>query len=638
MKSRDSNAIPSTAPLTTPTVSHKGTSLLSQYSAQLSLARLIFRLFLIAWSVSLLLNVYPPISAMPGRITSAPCATCGRTIQVRLDGKMKTHGPQANRCPGSGEPPADSLSTLLLGTSTAPVSWPQTVPNAPFQQDSTQQVGASSLSSLNPGCFSGRILKRIPRASRPQLAQKLTSTLYAINTQNNVESWECLILFPRRCLVAPKRGGHRRNLASIVSQAIQDEVNPPHALPEKQKPRPTAPNNLATRVSAKQEEGDFKGAVRLASSAESLCIPDERSLNQLSRKHPPAHPDSTFPPALLLQDTLEVSLLEVKKAVMSFPVGSAGGPDGLLPQHLKDLVSPSLGEVGASFVQALASFVTLVISGKVPHPVIPFFFGARLLGFNKSDGGVRLIAVGCTLRRLVSKCLGNSVSEEMGSLLFPLQLGFGTRKGAEGAVHAARAYLAQLQPGNLMLKLDFQNAFNSIRRDVILREVQAKAPNVYPLAFSAYRFPSFLFYGSSTIMSAEGVQQGDPLGPLLFCLGIHDLILSLRSQFRVFYLDDGTLGGTLDEVCSDLAHIESQAPLLGQALNQAKSEVICLDDNTRSSILATFPTLHPTDPSHAVLLGSPIGGIEAIEDVIKAKIADLQRMGERLLYLRPTIP
>ena len=348
---------------------------------------------------------------------------------------------------------------------------------------------------------------------------------------------------------------------------------------------------------------------------------------------PSSTPGSTFPAAPLLQDNLVVSPTKVKKAVMSFPAGSAGGPDGLLPQHLKDLVSPTLGEVGASFVEALASFVSQLISGNVSHPVAPFFFGARLLGLNKPDGGVRPIAVGRTLRRLAAKCLGNSVFEEMDSLLFPLQVGYGTRLGAEGAVHAARAYLTQLHLGNLMLKLDFQNAFNSIRRDVILKEVLVKAPKVYPLAYSAYRFPSFLLYGNSTILSTEGVQQGDPLGPLLFCLGIHDLISSLQSQFRVFYLDDGTLGGTLDEVSADLALIESQAPLLGLILNQAKSEVICANKDTMSSILTSFPALHPSDPRHAILLRSPIGGIEAIEDTIKAKVADLQRLGERLPLL-----
>ena len=99
-----------------------------------------------------------------------------------------------------------------------------------------------------------------------------------------------------------------------------------------------------------------------------------------------------------------------------------------------------------------------------------------------------------------------------------------------------------------MVKLDFQNAFNPIRRDVVLKEVLSLAPRVFPLAYSAYRFPLLLFHGNSSISSAEGVQQGDHLGPLLFCLGIHCLAISLKSDFRVFYLDDGTLGGTPEEV------------------------------------------------------------------------------------------
>ena len=227
------------------------------------------------------------------------------------------------------------------------------------------------------------------------------------------------------------------------------------------------------------------------SSAESLCIPGESSLIQLNKKHPPAHPGSTyFSCCSAAARHLSGQSHRSQKTVMSFLAGSAGGPDGLLPQHLKDLVSPTLREVGAS----LASFVSLLISGNVPHTITPFFFGARLPGLNKPDGGVRAIAVGCTLHRLAAKCLGNSVFEEMGSLLFPLLLGYGTRLGAEGAVHAARAYLTQLHPGNLMFKLDFQNSFNSIRRNVILKEVLVKAPKVYPLAYSAYRFPSFLYF------------------------------------------------------------------------------------------------------------------------------------------------
>ena len=56
----------------------------------------------------------------------------------------------------------------------------------------------------------------------------------------------------------------------------------------------------------------------------------------------------------------------------------------------------------------------------------------------------------------------------------------------------------------------------------MLEAVRDQAPAVYPMVHSAYSTPSFLFGGDHTIISTEGVQQGDPLGPLYFsvCLSI----------------------------------------------------------------------------------------------------------------------
>ncbi|XP_063624759.1 uncharacterized protein LOC134796499 [Cydia splendana] len=48
-------------------------------------------------------------------------------------------------------------------------------------------------------------------------------------------------------------------------------------------------------------------------------------------------------------------------------------------------------------------------------------------------------------------------------------------------------------------------------------------------------------------MLQVGCQQGDPLGPALFSLAIHPILESLNSKFNAWYLDDGTLGGTVDE-------------------------------------------------------------------------------------------
>ena len=91
---------------------------------------------------------------------------------------------------------------------------------------------------------------------------------------------------------------------------------------------------------------------------------------------------------------------------------------------------------GKSLHRALSLFSSLVIQGKVPTSIHPFFFGANLIALEKKDGGIWPIAVGCTLRRLVVKIAGNEVTDNMSSLLAPQQLGLGVKGGAEAAVHS----------------------------------------------------------------------------------------------------------------------------------------------------------------------------------------------------------
>ena len=126
-----------------------------------------------------------------------------------------------------------------------------------------------------------------------------------------------------------------------------------------------------------------------------------------------------------------------------------------------------------------------------------------------------------------------------------------------------------------MLKLDIKNAFNSLRRDEMLQSVIKFAPDLFRFVQSAYEKPSCLFCGDHILQSAESVQQGDPMGPLLFCISIHDLVSKLQSELVVFYLDDGTIGGSFQDVLADMRLVELGALKLGLELNHSKSELIC---------------------------------------------------------------
>ena len=239
-------------------------------------------------------------------------------------------------------------------------------------------------------------------------------------------------------------------------------------------------------------------------------------------------------------DCFSTSEFFVHKALMSFPNGSSAGLDGISPQILKDLTAKSNGQTGLNFLRALTNLVNAILEGKVPFELRPYFFGAKLFALKKPDGGLRPIAVGNTFRQLSAKCARYHVFESRQARYGNQQVGVGTKRAAELASHVFRCLIESPQPKeNAILKIDFENAFNSINRQFMLEKVFEIHPEVYKYSHSAYSQPSFLCYGDSVIKSCEGTQQGDPESPALFSDSIQDLIDSLESKINLWHLDDG---------------------------------------------------------------------------------------------------
>ena len=118
-------------------------------------------------------------------------------------------------------------------------------------------------------------------------------------------------------------------------------------------------------------------------------------------------------------------------AILSFPCELAGVPNNVIPQHLKDMIGPPAGEGSSALISALTSFVNMVLSGEVLAENSPCVIRCKFICIMKEWRGVGPIAVGNTLRRLVAKCVGLVVMEEMGELLAPTQLDYGVKCGAK---------------------------------------------------------------------------------------------------------------------------------------------------------------------------------------------------------------
>ena len=105
------------------------------------------------------------------------------------------------------------------------------------------------------------------------------------------------------------------------------------------------------------------------------------------------------------------------------------------------------------------------------------------------------------------------------------------------------------------------------------------------------------------LLSDEGFQQGDPLGPLLFCATSLKLARSMTSEFNVWYLDDVCLGGCVDDLLHDLETVRRIGPTLGLVLNEGKCEIVFDDVSVVASVKAVMPNIRHIPSNAAVLLG-----------------------------------
>ena len=120
-------------------------------------------------------------------------------------------------------------------------------------------------------------------------------------------------------------------------------------------------------ISSKIDEGNIRGAVHIASSADEMEPPNIRSLEVLKTKHPEAPNDRRpFSKPGDDIDPLQMSTELVRDAINSF---KTGGPSGLQPQNLKDCISRAQSEAGNKALTAITSLVNIILAGLVPSEI-----------------------------------------------------------------------------------------------------------------------------------------------------------------------------------------------------------------------------------------------------------------------------
>lgn len=127
-----------------------------------------------------------------------------------------------------------------------------------------------------------------------------------------------------------------------------------------------------------------------------------------------------------------------------------------------------------------------------------------------------------------------------------------------------------------------------------------------------------LLFGSHTLESLCGVQQGDPLGPLFLAIALHKIACNIRQHYNLdlalFYLDDGVLAGDLDHAGAALRHFQAACQSIGLRLNLGKCELAVMGQVPEAALSTSFPPalLHTDGGAGSVLTNFEFLGVPSV--------------------------
>ena len=209
------------------------------------------------------------------------------------------------------------------------------------------------------------------------------------------------------------------------------------------------------------------------------------------------------------------------------------GSDGLRFSQLQSIIRTGFGR--EKFRAGIEAFWRRIIDD--PNAFQPEFW-QLFLQSNLAALGEKChpVCVGMTWRRLIAAGTMRQWRPRLEEANREArQFGVGVRGGVEQVALCARVHR---EAKNWLILTDCSNAFNTVKRTAMLAEAATCVPALTPfVAKCCGKMPAPVFFQMESgkrrsIDCSCGVQQGDAMGPALFCMPLLPVLKRTRAEFE----------------------------------------------------------------------------------------------------------
>lgn len=292
----------------------------------------------------------------------------------------------------------------------------------------------------------------------------------------------------------------------------------------------------------------------------------------------PELPEEGIPVLVVIEGRLRHTIREYASS------GPSKGPSGWTGELLSAIAED------AEITRSLCRLCEDIGGGRLPTEAHTMLTACREVPIRKKIGSTRVRPINpaepflqIAAKYILDQEIGKPVFREM---FEGTQYAVGVPGGCEVAAHVTRVALEVGGPETVCVAPDFQNAFGSVKRQVVMEEL-LKQPDLRPIWSMAHwmlRRPCLLLLQdrhhrvTRIFRHGEGLCQGSTTSPAFFSVATLAVYKEVQEAYPNVtitpFLDDPPMTGTVSEVTAALALLETKAAAVGLRLNIGKTQIL----------------------------------------------------------------